>query len=166
MIDHGYKPEWEHAVSEQLAEQTKDQVELTVDPRAAAINSLAQDIGAWADSKGFREEWEDADWLENLAKELSYDDDREFRLRNVDRLKKIAKSHRRMANVQKLMLMVSELSEALEGMRDGGNYGEELGDLVIRALENANKNGIPIGDEIIKKVAKNKDRPYKHGRQF
>lgn len=129
---------------------------------AAEINALSQDIGDWAKKKGFRKDWEDADWLEQFVgrngASINHDDQ--------SKIFEIAKEHRRMANVTKLMLMVSELSEALEGMRDGGNYGEELGDLVIRALENADANDIDIGDEIVAKVAKNQDRPYMHGRKF
>lgn len=145
----------------------KDRSVVTVDTTAAAINALAHDIGDWADRKGFREDWEDADFLDDLAHGME-DQTRLILIDKEDcnRIHSIANSHRRMANVAKLMLMVSELAEALEGMRDGGNYGEELGDLVIRVLENANKNNIAIGDEIIKKVAVNEDRPHKHGRKF
>lgn len=129
------------------------------------LDGLSRQIGSWADQKGFREDWEDADFLDRLAENL-YVGDRSEQIEEADRLREIANKHRRLANVCKLMLMVSELAEALEGMRDGGNYGEELGDIVIRILENADKNGISIDSEIVGKVVKNESRPYKHGRQF
>jgi NTP pyrophosphatase (non-canonical NTP hydrolase) len=150
---------------EEFNEATKrlgsNEVTITSDPNAAAINNLAQDIGQWAREKGFREDFDDADWLEAFAAEYFPTDDG-----RRDNLERIAKNHRRLANVSKLMLMVSEISEGLEGMRDGGNYGEELGDLIIRVLENAECNRIPIGDEVTAKVAKNRDRPYRHGKKF
>jgi len=149
-----------------LKEELKQPNELTVDTTAAAINALSRDIGEWADRKGFREDWSDADFLDELAIVLRRIGPSGLGSAVPDKLETIAKEHRRLANVCKLMLMVSELSEALEGMRDGGNYDEELGDLAIRLMENAHKNNIPIGDIIMKKVAVNEDRPYKHGRQF
>jgi len=143
-----------------MSEVTDKEVTLTVDTRAAAVNDLADIIGKWADDKGFREDYDDADYLEYVVKHLNLNG------LVAENLLRISESHRRLTNVSKLMLMVSELSEALEGMRDGGNYGEELGDVVIRVLENAEKNGIPIGDVILKKMRVNEDREFKHGRKF
>lgn len=140
--------------------------EMVVTGTAAVLNDLADTIGEWADSKGFREDWEDADFLDAFADRISIADDPAYSGDLAERIHKIAKNHRRMANVTKLLLMVSEISESLEGMRDGTNYGEELGDLVIRVFENANKNNIPIGDEIVNKVNKNYGREHKHGRAF
>lgn len=145
-------------------------VTITVDGRAAAVNDLARDIGDWADRKGFREDWDDANFLDGFADNFTSIDwdatDVGSVRANVERLHKIADSHRRLANICKLMLMVSELGEALEGMRDGGNYDEELADVVIRVLENANKNGIALGDKIVEKMNINEGRAYKHGRNF
>lgn len=145
------------------------EVTIHVTGEAAVINHVADEIGEWADRKGFREDWEDADWLESLGKALDSEDAAEFRMTgHGQRLLKIAKNHRRMANATKLMLMVSEAAEALDDLRDGDEpgYGEELADLVIRALENAQRNRLPIGDIIIKKIDTNQDRPYLHGREF
>jgi hypothetical protein len=148
------------------------EVTLNITGEAANINHVADVIGEWADRFGFREDWEDADYLDNLADQLESDDVAEFNLiERSPKLREIAETHRRLANVQKLMLMVSELSEGLSELRngepaDGWRYGEELADLVIRAFENAQKNRLPIGDIIIHKIDKNRNRPFKHGRTF
>jgi hypothetical protein len=150
------------------------EVTFNITGEAAYINHVADVIGEWADRMGFREEWADADWLDSLADELQRDDAAEFRVSTVDRparLREIAQKHRKMANATKLMLMVSETVEALNDLRDGDPadgpaYGEELADIVIRALENAQRNRQPIGDIIIRKIDINQEREYKHGRQF
>jgi len=143
-----------------MSEVTDTEVTLTVDTRAAAVNDLSDVIGKWAEDKGFREDYDDADYLEYVVKHLN------LKGLVAENLLRIAESHRRLTNVSKLMLMVSELSEALEGMRDGGNYDEELADVVIRVFENAQKNGIPIGDVILKKMRINEEREFRHGRKF
>jgi len=143
-----------------MSEVTDTEVTLTVDTRAAAVNDLSDVIGKWAEDKGFREDYDDADYLEYVVKHLN------LKGLVAENLLRIAESHRRLTNVSKLMLMVSELSEALEGMRDGGNYDEELADVVIRVFENAQKNNIPIGDAILKKMRINEEREFKHGRKF
>ena len=65
-----------------------------------------------------------------------------------------------------LMLIVTELAEAMEGYRhkDDANFKEELADAFIRLLDLCGGLGIDIEDEIGKKSQKNKNRPYKHGK--
>jgi NTP pyrophosphatase (non-canonical NTP hydrolase) len=140
---------------------------------AAGVNFLAAWIGTWAERKGFREDWEDADQLDEFAEELVIlscslhePPGLEKHRLMASELHRIAESHRRMAHTTKLLLMVSEISEALEGQRDGGNYDEELADLIIRALENAHKRGADIGAIIVDKMHVNEGRPHKHGRSF
>ena len=69
---------------------------------------------------------------------------------------------------QFLMLIVGEVSEAMEGLRksDTDNFKEELADIVIRTCDLAGGLDIDLEAEIIKKMEKNKNRPYKHGKQF
>ena len=65
-----------------------------------------------------------------------------------------------------LMLIVTELAEAMEGYRhqDDANFREELADAFIRLLDLCGGLGIDIQAEISKKSEKNKARPYKHGK--
>ena len=65
-----------------------------------------------------------------------------------------------------LMLVVTELAEAMEGYRhqDDDNFREELADAFIRLLDLCGGLGVDIEGEIAKKSLKNKERPYKHGK--
>lgn len=65
-----------------------------------------------------------------------------------------------------LMLIVTELAEAMEAHRkqDKANFDEELADTFIRLFDLCGGLGIDIEAEIVKKCAKNKERPYKHGK--
>ncbi len=65
-----------------------------------------------------------------------------------------------------LMLVVTELAEAMEGYRhqDQANFKEELADTFIRLFDLCGGMGIDIEAEIAKKAEKNKARPYKHGK--
>jgi len=75
-----------------------------------------------------------------------------------------------------LMLMVTELAEACEGLRHGNppddhlpqypTAGVELADCVIRILDYCAAFDIPIGEIIAAKHDYNTKRPYKHGKQF
>ena len=65
-----------------------------------------------------------------------------------------------------LMLIVTELAEAMEGYRkqDHDNFREELADAYIRLFDLCGGMGIDIEREIAMKCEKNKARPYKHGK--
>jgi len=67
-----------------------------------------------------------------------------------------------------LMLIVSELGEALEADRTGDleNFKEELADAVIRIFDFCGYLNIDLEKEIMKKYEKNKKRPYKHGKKY
>lgn len=80
---------------------------------------------------------------------------------------------------EKLMLVVTELAEAMEDLRDGGDYAEsvldeggkpcgfasEIADAVIRLLDLSRSLGINIAKEVAMKMAYNETRPHKHGRK-
>lgn len=68
----------------------------------------------------------------------------------------------------RLMLIVSELGEAQEALRhnDTDNFKEELADVAIRLADLCGGLGIDLEGEIIKKMAINEQRPYKHGKSF
>lgn len=67
-----------------------------------------------------------------------------------------------------LMLIVSEVAEAQEGLRknDEANFKEELADVAIRLFDMCEGLDIELEAEIAKKMAVNKDRPYKHNKAF
>lgn len=67
----------------------------------------------------------------------------------------------------KLMLIVSEVSEAVEELRKGGDkLPEELADVAIRLFDLCGFLGINLGREIEKKMIKNQTRDKKHGKKF
>lgn len=77
---------------------------------------------------------------------------------------------------EKIALMHSELSEALESIRHGHpsdvhcpdftNTVVELADCVIRIFDFCEHFNMPIGAAILAKMKYNESRPYKHGKQF
>jgi hypothetical protein len=80
------------------------------------------------------------------------------------------------AVTEKLCLVHSELSEALEELRSGGTERVENGkpegpateiiDAVIRELHLLHKMGVDIDALLRRKLEFNKGRPFRHGRAF
>lgn len=64
-----------------------------------------------------------------------------------------------------LMLMVTELAEAMEALRknDRANFEEELADTLIRILDTAHGLGIDMDAVVAAKLAKNRTRGFRHG---
>jgi NTP pyrophosphatase (non-canonical NTP hydrolase) len=81
--------------------------------------------------------------------------------------------HREDRGTEPLLLMHSEISEAVEALRDGNpesvkipghsHVAEELADVIIRVLDYCGKHEIDIGRAILAKHRYNIDRPYRHG---
>ncbi|MFA5355855.1 MAG: hypothetical protein WC301_00395 [Candidatus Omnitrophota bacterium] len=68
-----------------------------------------------------------------------------------------------------IALMHSELSEALEAMRNHGtkdNIAEELADCCIRIFDYCGARGIDLDKTLRRKIEYNKTRPYRHGKKF
>lgn len=78
----------------------------------------------------------------------------------------------------KLALVHSEVSEALEALREGNirvesksggkpeGLGSELADIIIRVLDLAAYFDLNIQQLVLTKMHYNETRPYKHGKSF
>lgn len=75
---------------------------------------------------------------------------------------------RTLESALKLLLVVGEVSEAIEALRDGNpeHEAEEVADVFIRLLDYCAWKGFDIDYEITKKHEYNKTRPHKHGKEF
>lgn len=72
-----------------------------------------------------------------------------------------------------LMLMVTEIAEACEGLRHGNPPSdhipefsaveEELADCMVRILDMSAARGYRIGEALVSKIAFNEGRPFRHG---
>lgn len=113
--------------------------------KSSVLNALSAEINEWASEKGF--------W--NFGQEGILADS------------KLVKN-------TKLLLVVSEVVECMEGLRKPTpssippftNEEEEIADSIIRLLDYAGQYDLRIGEAVLAKMAFNKGRPYKHGKEF
>lgn len=68
--------------------------------------------------------------------------------------------------LEKLMLVVTELSEGVEAVRHGDwtNFSEEMADATIRIFDICGSIGIDLENEIAVKMGVNEQRPHMHGK--
>jgi NTP pyrophosphatase (non-canonical NTP hydrolase) len=67
---------------------------------------------------------------------------------------------------EKLLLIVSEVAEVQDALRDGNkaHEAEELADVLIRVLDYAAWRGIDLDDAVYRKMEINQTRAQLHGR--
>ena len=118
------------------------------------ITELVEKAHENARKKGFWEDWNSICWEDGLS-------------RNEDSTLDIEELFNN-AIATKLMLIVSEVSEALEALRNKkkDSFKEELADVAIRLADLCGGLEIDLETEIKKKMEKNKKRGYKHGKAF
>jgi NTP pyrophosphatase (non-canonical NTP hydrolase) len=116
---------------------------------AGSFNLLGDEIHYWARGKGFYDR-------ERLKVADPVTGDVEGRVVNPS------------LPAEKLMLIVSEVAETLDALRDGDrkHEAEEVADIMIRVLDYAAWRGIDLDREVAAKMAKNTVRPHLHGRGF
>lgn len=140
-----------------------------------AIDEISIACGQTEASKGFREDWYLATKLEGFAKDIrTARSEQDFPSTEEDAevLDAAAKALRNSYISMKLMLVVSEISEALEtlrvtgvdGLSNDGNFGEELSDAHIRLFALEHLLATDPSGNLLDKMNVNTDRPHKHGK--
>ncbi|MBU3205170.1 MazG-like family protein [Clostridium algidicarnis] len=123
------------------------------------IKELVENAYENAKRHGFWEDWFRIKQLEKIAMEVNKE------------MPDLLTEHKEDVNNalgNRLMLITGEVAEAHEALRrkDYENFKEELADIVIRTCDLAGGLDIDLEAEILKKMEKNKDRAYKHGKAF
>jgi hypothetical protein len=128
------------------------------DPRESLENQTPNDLAiachAVANQKGF---WDDFKPLKGLSA-----GDEDVLLKFVEHLQETY-----MLPV-KLMLVVTELGEAVEAHREGDteHLGEEMADVFIRLYDLCGAMGLDIEEEVRRKFLVNMGRPTLHGKGY
>lgn len=119
------------------------------------FNEVAAQVNETARSKG---------WYEN--------DDQLVKVQMPDHLRAYINKCQRGTRIA---LIHSEISEGLEGDRkdlqddkipEFSAMAAELADAIIRIMDFAHENKIPVAEALVAKAAFNKGRPYKHGNKI
>lgn len=129
--------------------------------RLRVLKDLQDDLHENAVVKGF---WEQHDELRAcVATGAANEEHRDEMLRHVDLLYQMSRT----------MLIVTELSEGVEGLRHGNpsddkvpdfdSFSVELADAVIRIFDMAGRFDLPVIDAIIAKAKFNTTRAHRHG---
>ena len=70
-----------------------------------------------------------------------------------------------LAQLVKISSEIGEAVGAIQKVKSGEEYAEELADVFIRLMDLAEFQGIRMADAIDKKMQKNAGRPYLHGKR-
>jgi NTP pyrophosphatase (non-canonical NTP hydrolase) len=94
--------------------------------------------------------------------------DKIFEILNATKEKEEYKVYKNLFICQQLLLVISELGEATEGLRKGDipNFNEEIADAIIRLFDLSGFLKMNLEYELKKKMAINKNRPPLHNKQF
>lgn len=113
------------------------------------INELVKQAYQNAKEHGF---WEDVKFIKNISNITT------------DKMSELIDN----SVCTRLLLINGEVSEAMEALRknDLTNFREELADVAIRLFDLSGGLNIDLEAEITKKMEKNKNRPFKHGKRF
>ena len=81
-----------------------------------------------------------------------------------------------ISGAEAIALMLGELSEALEALRNGNGPDKNLpqfigtevepADVIIWIMDLARERGWKVAEALVAKMAFNKTRPHKHGKEF
>lgn len=125
------------------------------------LNKMAREINVNSHMKGF---WDDM----NISIEKLQSHNIEYGCPNNDE-----KATKDAYISQKLLLVISEISEATEAMRSNkygleekNTFEDELADSIIRILDLCAELNIDIEKQIDWKMKINKQREYKHSKNF
>jgi NTP pyrophosphatase (non-canonical NTP hydrolase) len=175
-----------------MTKQADNGVALNPTIEAGVVNALQEECGRTAAEHGFSRDWVLADFLEVVGRWLTkgdysigeiytdlgidYPDDmtpEEAGEQAGEVVTLTADVLRNNIMGTKLMLIVSELAEGLESLRENGgvvgaldgkgNLDEELADTIVRVLDTGTFIKANLGDALLHKMAVNKDRPHMHG---
>lgn len=119
--------------------------------KISALNALAKEINEWGLRKGFNND---------PFPDILVPDQEQYLVR--------------LLKSTKLMLVVTELAECVEGLRkrvDSSlpgftNEEEEIADAIIRLLHYAGQFDLRIGEAVLAKMSINDGRPYLHNKTF
>lgn len=108
--------------------------------------------------------------LNQLAREIHEDADRhglwdDFRKAMQEKPLAPGLYRRQMMRYYATSVVAGELTEMRAASEHGRQYAEEAADVLIAHLSLCAELGIDIGAQVVKKMAVNRNRPHKHGKE-